>query len=318
MKVGRPKRHLTRQQHIITSWYLARFCDPKGKLHVFGKGQMPRTESPAKACRERDFYEFETLSGPTNNQYEDWLGRLEGEARLVFPKIVERKTLTEWEASAWSAFIASTFIRTRKYRDHVSTAMTNEFRKRSQTSDFVRQLQYELFKTGVLHSETEVRTRVEQLRSAMESSESFYHVVGMPQHCRSLGAELIRRNWYTLDAAPGAFFLTSDCPVVTIERKERKWGLGSGFARPSTVVFFPLTPRKLFVISGRQFNWNPVVNTSVVDTVNSAIIQFAHKNVYASFESDELRFLVDRDINRIRFGDNAFLSPRNRPSELEN
>jgi len=69
----------------------------------------------------------------------------------------------------------------------------------------------------------------------------------------------------------------------------------------------PLTLGKLFVASGPQFNWKQVLSKSDVDMVNVVIIQFAHQNVYASAASEEMRLLVDRNINRIRFGDNALL-----------
>jgi len=305
--MGRRKHHLTRQQQIVTGWYLANFCGPDGRLRVFGKDQVPRLEAPAKACRERDFYEFEVNGRRTNNLYEDWLARLEDGAKSVLPKVMAREELTSWEAATWSAFVASTFIRTRKYRHQISTAITKGFGERSESRDFVRGLQYELFKAGILHSEAEVRSRIKELRTAMEDSPSFYHVLGMPRHCHTLAEAVFRRSWHTLDAPPEMSFVTSDCPVVTVERTAHGWGLGSGFAKAATIIFVPLTPAKLFVASAPHFGWKPLLTKVDVAMVNLAIIQFAHKSIYASVSSEELRRLVDWNINQVRFGDNAFL-----------
>jgi hypothetical protein len=41
--------------------------------------------------------------------------------------------------------------------------------------------------------------------------------------------------------------------------------------------------------------------------INRLIVQFAHKNVYASIESEDVRALVDAEIDKVIFGKTAFV-----------
>jgi hypothetical protein len=39
------------------------------------------------------------------------------------------------------------------------------------------------------------------------------------------------------------------------------------------------------------------------------IVQFAHRNVYANAESEDVQRLVDKEIDTTKFGENAFVPP---------
>jgi hypothetical protein len=45
--------------------------------------------------------------------------------------------------------------------------------------------------------------------------------------------------------------------------------------------------------------------------INRLIVQFAHRNVYSHVESEEVRVLVDPEIDIIIVGENGFLPPNN-------
>jgi hypothetical protein len=104
----------------------------------------------------------------------------------------------------------------------------------------------------------------------------------------------------------GKHFVTSDCPVVTVERKKHSWELGAGFAKDNVVVFLPLTEQKLFIAASASFGFKSTVPDVAADSFNIATVRFAHRNVYAHQVSDELKALVDLEINQIQFGRNAF------------
>ena len=81
----KPKKKLARRQHIVSSWYLDNFCDGGSKLCVYERGKEIRASVPRNECVERDFHEFDLAGRQTSNDYEDWLSRIEGEAKAIIP-----------------------------------------------------------------------------------------------------------------------------------------------------------------------------------------------------------------------------------------
>jgi hypothetical protein len=55
--------------------------------------------------------------------------------------------------------------------------------------------------------------------------------------------------------------------------------------------------------------WPTVFPPIAMASVNRLIVNFAHRNVYANGESEEVQKLVDAEINTIDFGKNAFVPP---------
>jgi hypothetical protein len=143
----------------------------------------------------------------------------------------------------------------------------------------------------------------------MDASPSFYHVSALPNRVRIIVESLLTRAWHTIEAPPDDYFLISDCPVVTYEVRDGQPFPGAGFGKENTAVLLPVSPKYIFVASPRHFNWRTVATSSGVRNINRLIVQFAHKNVYASVESEEVRALVDAEIDTVVFGKNAFLPP---------
>jgi hypothetical protein len=141
----------------------------------------------------------------------------------------------------------------------------------------------------------------------MDNSPSFYHVSGLERNVASLGDAIMRKTWHTIQAPPGRFFVTSDCPVTTIELIDGKVGPGAGLAKEHTAIMLPLTPEYLFVAASPHMHWKSVGEPRFVDSVNLLVVQFAHKRVYSHVNSAEIQSLVDSQINKVKFGKNAFL-----------
>jgi hypothetical protein len=301
------KKQLTRHEHIIPRSYLENFSDSERRLYVYERNREIRTSRPGKECHERDFYEYEFAGRKTANACEDWLGRIENDAKTLLPLVIKGQQLSQEQAITWACFVGSLFARTRKVRAQFSSAMIQRFRTQAQSPGFVRDLQHQLLQAGELHCADDLQKEIDQLRAAMEGSPSFYHVVGLPRKTKILAETLLHRQWHTLCAPPGRFFVTSDCPVVTVERKGSEWATGSGFANENVLVLLPLTPEKVFFAAPTHFKVSGVVGPSFVDSINYVVVQFAHRNVYAHLTSDKLKTLVDLEINQIVFGQNAFL-----------
>ena len=305
MQGTKPTRKLARRQHIVSSWYLDNFCDSGGRLYVYERGKDIRGSVPRNECVERDFYEFDLAGRKTSNDYEDWLSRIEGEAKAIFPSIVGNQRINPNEAAVWSYFVASLFYRTRKVRSQISSLMVSKLRAETKTEEFLREVQYAAFKKGELYPLNNLRERVEAFQIKFEQS-PFYHVTGLPRHTHVLAETIVRKNWHVVSAAAGKYFPTSDCPVVTVERKERSWELGAGFARDNVIIFLPLTPERLFIAASANFEFKATVPQVAADAFRLATVRFGHRNVYSDQKSEELKNLVDLEINQIEFGKNAF------------
>ena len=71
----------------------------------------------------------------------------------------------------------------------------------------------------------------------------------------------------------------------------------------------PVSPRHLWVASPHHLNWRLEATISGMNNINRLIVQFAHRNVYANVESNEISALVDTEIDTLVFGKNAFVPP---------
>lgn len=300
-------QQLVREQHIVPRWHLGKFTDADGGLWCYRQNRPPKKFAPKGTCWERDFYEFELNGKKTNNRYENWLGRIENDAATKLPLLLSRSQLGVHDATVWAAYVASSFARTEKYRAQISAAMVQKFGEQTQSPDFIRGMQHELLKQGELVFYEDVKRSIEQIRSNMENSPSFYHVSGLERNVASLGEAIMRKTWHTIQAPPGKFFLTSDCPVTTVELVNGKVGPGAGLGKEHTAIMLPLTPECLFVAASPLMHWPSIGEPRFVDSVNLLVIQFAYNRVYSHVNSPDISALVDAQINKVEFGKNAFL-----------
>jgi Protein of unknown function (DUF4238) len=299
----------TRKEHIVPQMLLSRFVAPDGRLWVYTKGKPPRPSKPENECVERDFFEFELRGKKTQNGYENWLSQIEGDAVPVLEAIVLRRQISSRDAEVWATFVAALFGRTRKVRAQISEGMAQKFREQTENSNFVRELQYALLQRGELHYAEDLKRAIDERRAEMDASPSYYHVSALPNRVGIIAQSLLTRAWHTIEAPLDHCFLISDCPVVTYEVRDGRPYPGAGFGGENTAVLLPVGPKHLFVASPHHFKWNLVASPSGVRNINRLIVQFAHRNVYASFESEGVRALVDAEIDKILFGRNAFLPP---------
>jgi hypothetical protein len=286
---------------------LANFTDSKGVLQVYEKNKPVRGSIPENECRERDFYEYELDGRKTNNKFENWLEGVETEAGKILPSVANRQVLIGQDCVNWATFIASLFYRTRKVRKQISDAMILRFKEQVRDPDFIRNMQCELLKQGELRYFDDLRKEANELLTQMEKSPSFYHVSAMPRQTAWIAQILLRRRWDTVDAPPEKQFLLSDCPVMPVELTGHQGLPGAGFGGENTAVLVPITRQKLFVASPHGCIWQTEAEPRAIDMVNLLVVQFGHRNVYASNASKDIQVLVDREINRVEFGKTAFV-----------
>ncbi len=188
----------------------------------------------------------------------------------------------------------------------MSAEMIRRFRDEVQSPDYIQNLQYELLKKGELVPADYLRKRTEELLVQMETT-PFYHLIGLQPNTASLGDAVMRKTWHVIEAYPGKFFITSDCPVATVELVDGQVKPGAGFARQHTAIILAVTPEHLFVAAAPQMVWKAVAEPKLVDSVNLLTTRFARSRVYSHLNSPGIQALVDAEMNKIVFGVNAFL-----------
>lgn len=107
--------------------------------------------------------------------------------------------------------------------------------------------------------------------------------------------------------------MTSDCPVLTASvAPGRPWIAGNGFKHSNTAVILPLSPSRVFFAGPQNVVWKSYI-LSACDTCefNILAVRFAHKGVYAAESQPKIQSLVDREMNTVTYGENAFIPSNN-------
>jgi hypothetical protein len=232
---------------------------------------------------------------------------IENAAAPVHQALINRRQLNRRETVVWAWYVASLFLRTKKVRSQISTGMVEKFKEHTDSPDFIRDLQSDLLQAGQLVFEQDVRRLVERLRADMESSPSFHHLTSLQANTNSLVTALAAKIWHVLEAAPGKFFVISDCPVTTFEFVSGHAYAGPGFGKETTTVVMPMTPKHVFMASAATVCWKPVGPPEAVDSTNLLTVRFGLERVCAHVNSPEVKALVDGEINRVTFGRDAFV-----------
>jgi hypothetical protein len=300
---------LTKHSHIVPIMLLSQFVAPDGMLCVYEKHRQLRRSKPINECTERYFYEFEFRGKKTNNRYEAWLSQIEGNAAAVLEQIKQRRTLTSGEAETWATFVAALFGRTRKVKAQIANAIPQKVRQEIDNPDHVRDLQVALLEHGELRYAEDIHRNLTEMHSAMNADPAYFFVSGLPKRAHIIASDILARDWHTIAAPERHSFLISDCPVVTYKVQNGQILTGVGFGDKATIILLPVSPNHLFVASPRGGGWPTVFSASDMQYVNRMIVHFAHRNVYANAEFEEIQRLVDLEIDSTKFGENAFLPP---------
>lgn len=303
-----PQRHITHDQHTVAQFHLRPFVNTNGELFCYRQNQPVKRTSPKPECCEHDFYEFDFNGEKSDNRYDDWLSGIENNAAPRLRSLVSGNPLDRQGCKNWALYVASLFVRSPKYRAQISEAMIQKFRTQTEQPDYILELQHNLFKKGDLVPAEELRKDTERFVRNLESCSAFYHTAGLVRHTASLANVLLTRAWHVVQAPQEKFFLMSDCPVSTAEVMNGVANPGVGFGKEHAFVFVPLTPQHVFIAAPRFARGSNIATPEFVNSMNRLTVRFAHRRVFAHVNSSAIKEFVDREINLLIFGANAFLA----------
>jgi hypothetical protein len=301
---------LVRNSHIVPRFYLNKFADASKFLFQYVPGRDALRRSTRSLSSEEDFFEYTVNGQSTVNRYENWFQRFETDAAAIYPTIHAGQALSGEQEIAWSSFIATVFLRSRKVREQFGPSLTKMMDAENYDSEErIREMQCELLKQGIFIDSGDMRAKVRQTLEEMRDP-AFGQLAGIENSAKMITKNIIEKErWFILEPAQGLEFVTSDCPVQTwaLNGPKAPITMGTGFGHQNTAVVFPMSPSKLF-FAGNGIRWTSQV-LSQDDTVkfNTATVQFAHRAVYGLSKRAEIQTLVELELNKYTFGENCFI-----------
>ena len=299
---------VTLRPHTVPRFYLDKFAIRERRTWVYRRDVEPRLRSTKSLTTEGHFYEYEFGNENTNNRIEQWLQKLETKASLIYSKVQSGTSLNPTQQVDWALFVASLFLRTRKWRRQMVEPYASKFVAEQNSTDSVRQMQHELFKQGRLVEAHSIRAAQTRLLVQLQGQPAIFHLQYLTDSVKKLATVLLSRDWYLQKPAAGKFFISSDAPVCSFKLGEGgKVFDGYGFNQPDSVAYLPLTPTRAWIASARHFSWHQDLDRQSTETMNRLSISFAEEIVFAHVNDDDLKVEVAAYLNQTVFGKTAFV-----------
>ena len=297
-----------RKQHIQPRAYLARFEDPSGCLWVYEALKEPRSSSAKREATQRDYFEVKLPGEETNYAMEQQLSRLETLAEPAISKLSRGNSLDREELAAWSLYVASIFLRSRKVRDHLIPVVMSGSRDTLVSEAKLRDNQWNWYRrSGVLLPLDHIRRVAHKVADKFDDA-AFLHNQALRHNTSSIAYKLAEKDWYIAEPTPGMTFVTSDAPAFSYKLENDLLYPGYGWGRNDSFVALPITPNKMFVAVPRDHTAPSQYDEVSTETLNRAIIAFADRFVYADKKHEQTRELANRLIGQVRFGIDAYVA----------
>jgi hypothetical protein len=239
-----------RAHHVVPRFYLARFADAAGHLHVYGlKTQQFRKQRPASVMVVNDYY-HQPWAGPGADPYimERSLGQwLEPRANSAMKMLVQDpQNLNDDQMAILLAYFEFQRIRVPRQAEAGLELMRETLLR-------------------LMPPESAAAIERGEFTLTMKESARFDYI-------RSLNGKLTpwfaNMEWEIFEAAPDAAFVTTDSPVSLYNSRVPP-PAEAGLALAGTMVFFPLSSQHALImrhpaVSERDDDWQLKVLTDLV------------------------------------------------------
>jgi hypothetical protein len=305
-------------QHYIPNFYLKGFTDKTGVLWVYEKFKPKRPSKPKHEAHRPDFYTH-TERGFRDESGEAALRDIESRARPVICKLANPQYVLSVDGFAHLViFVSFMFVRVPSWRDYLNNALTKVMRQsqierakdevkfHQQCAEMVQSsgkplgMEPEDLRQFILKGQYEI----EQTSEAFSISEMFTSGIAVMDQLRNFGYEV-------LYAPKDKFFVTSDCPVHTVQPDGKGQAtIGMGFAWPGVEVFFPLNKRACLRLKKGLRPGRVSIPQRKLETINNIIMSTATQFLYSNENSRRLSRLFDERGCKVLAGRDAFLVER--------
>ena len=250
------KRH-----HIIPQMHLRYFRGDSPAEHVWtydNEGEAPRSAITEKTSVETHFYSLERDDGTMDTTIDDYITDVEDKAAPIYRNLLNGVIPDQNQEKAdFSTFLAIMYFRTTAMRK----LNAELYAMLLQTKIYATATHDEAFKARVQKYEEETGKAISEedqskLRAAMIDPSDYFLDIPKEQtiiamkHADALMDVFFKMKWSVLEAKHH-FFITSDNPVIKKVDKKSCHPIygGDGFANKTVEVTFPLSPKRLLLLS---------------------------------------------------------------------
>ncbi len=259
----------TRRQHHVPQFYLKKFVDERGKIHVY-QDNAHRTENTQNVAVQTEQYTVIGKDGKRYDQLEAIFSTSEGQAAKIHPKLERNEQLNSQETEDYSFFLALQFLRTPKFRKDYAQVYGDAIGKYAEmmanNGDFDEEGKR-------LFSERLVDIVVDE-RAALEE---------IPKLAPIYAYKILRKHW-AIVRCPGQHFITSDHPIVINRLKKRHPVMPHV---PASETYFALSPTACLVLTDIQLSDEKfiIVKKDWAKQLNKMQALNAHRQIF-SHKSD--------------------------------
>ena len=291
------KKQITKAQHWAPVSHFKHFGNEKGDLQILDKNnwRMCTPRHYSKVCFEEFFYGKKTgFQDEISQKIEDWLGLVEREFDLKFPRIVENiystQAIENSHLGLLSVFMSKLWVRSKAFRketnrlaeesakDLMAFAASNESYMQHVFDELeqkgfenitpeIRKEGIEMFKQRKYHLKYDNTFHLESLNDVELYANFFY-----------------KKKWRIYTLGKGYSFFTSDTPVIEVHPERRTfWG--------ATILerkhYFALSPKILIELSnpdepGKRVKRKTLKDPEDILQLNLLRIAYSDEYVYTA------------------------------------
>ncbi len=287
--------------HYVPKFYLRRFADlrsPRSRPRTWAydrAGSAPRLVSTRKVAAENYYYSQQTRSGQRDHSLEQALSDLEGAvAPLLDRLLLDDPNLRSEEAAPLACFMGLLYTRGPRFRALSSSLVSGVARAHAEhlAADEQRvRASLDAYRSSAgQHPKLTPERILAFLRSGKYKIKADGTVLLQTMiECGSRIAQvLLRLRWAVLHAPSGAFFVTSDAPLV-LTAPTGHLRASNGFSAPGAEITLPIDPLHCLLLTHSGASGHCGVDSATVRELNTRTFDAAVRFGFSHRRDEALR-----------------------------
>lgn len=311
--------------HIIPQFYLKQFGTPSQmgpdkpwRIWVYERQQAPDERATTVQGRKNGYFAFTKPDAGADESLEKDLADREDDCNDILASA--KSFLFDWslnhrnKLAFYMGMLHSRATQRREFTVSNWTRIIGEYCELIKDEQYIADLTAE-YQTRFPHENVTtdaIRNRLAELANAFQKPEAAKNVFvrDVLNHAELIKQALLNKPWQLWIAPAGAEFITSDNPVISfVPLRNGEFHPGHGFAKPETVIAFPLAPDVCLVIGvpGPYPVMRVNKDVQTLTKLNEVLIMLCDRYVYSKTLSEEIKKSVDQSAGMARYGLSAFV-----------
>jgi hypothetical protein len=218
--------------------------------------------------------------------------------------------LEDAEIIAWSLFVSSLFLRSRKWRQQMLEPQIVRLMDTLCSENSIKLTQYKLSIIGNFVSLATIKKAASDcIREALRQP-SYFHLSNIESSIMKLALLLLSKHWTAVQASERMQFITKDSPVSSFRLDERGAIYSAhGFGKPDVVACLPISPDRIWLANPTPLAWPTRFSPEDHSLFNRLFASFGQKMLISLNDEQSACDLAKRDLDSTVFGVSAFLTP---------